>query len=948
MSKKLFVVCLFCTVVAAVFAQLSWTEPLTIEEYENYGFDGKVIYTADSRRILLYSKYENETNHCYMQAYNHDNQALWTSPVALEKELVKYHIFLTDQNEIACFSSSPGIIYYTLNMTKYDLNGVQIGTPNILVMYGYVSDLKLFSDRQGGIYVFGKHGNRTGFQHIFADGSIEHPYSGVNIPGIDWEAGIYDISIRNDGKIMISYAYTTNTGLLVMDSGTNVQFSITFPVSSGDLYYGWCPLRSDDGFYLVVNSGGVYKLYSYNSSGQSLWNQPVLLPDQMVCDKLKCDSQDRLIMTSKRSYQYYVQLYDTNGNVLYGGDGAHLFDLNSDSFVARIMMDGLEGFYLLIQYSSSSHQSNLRFVHIADGSSSWVLPVSNLTGYQGRTTHHAWIDGGMFNIYSLNRIGENSGIFFNRINSYGNQEYDSPGQELMSGSCGVIAYPVIGALGTNRAIAIWAVMTQDTPVRRILKYNLIEPGTGWVYEEDQYLVSVPQDISDLKCFATDEGNALIVWRVGGCGFYAQEVNHYGSQRWPTAKLLLNTTYSNKLNASYLDGSLYMAYTASGQTIRMQRFIDGEPVWETQGVIVASNSLDYPDLTPTLESLKGRAVVWSVTDNDTYPLMAYCNIVDDNGQSLPGFSSSGLSVNNVQDPYLGYRVKGVHLGGDRLWLELSMARSVWITDGHSGGYWSVAFDPVIQAVSDDGQILFPNGGLSTMYSCGSLADETAYYKCWLQPGDKLSIAKYDLSGNMQWVQSPFNELTWILTCGISLQKISQNEFLAYGASLSGSIAKYTYFSFTSDGQITAPPDMIIGQSGSEIQVGLTNTRMGTYFLMYNTSGIYAGVQYRASGAELGTNDEDSPAYSLFSAYPNPFVDELKLELNLDSPRLARLEIFNIRGQRVLDTEYPDLIAGKNQIIWDGKDSQERECANGIYFIRMSDGKNTDIIKILRLR
>lgn len=948
MSKKFFVVWLFCTFVAAVFAQLSWPEPLTIAEYENYGFDGKVITTPDSRRILLYSKYENETNHCYMQAYNQDNQALWTSPVALDGALDANHLFLTDQNHIACFNISPGNPYYNLYVTKYNLNGVQIGTPNVMIMYRYVGNLKLFSDHQGGIHVFGKDGNRTGYQHIYADGSIEHPYSGVNFPLIDWEAAIYNISIRNDGKIMISYADSPNTGLFVMDSSLNVQFSFTFPMSSGDSYYGWCALRSDDGFYMTINSDGLYKLYSYNSSGQSLWNQPVLLPAQMACDKMICDSQDRLIMTTDRSYQYYVQLYDTSGNGLYGVDGVHLFDFNSGDFAAKIMLDGVQGFYLMKQSGTNYEPSDLRYVNTADGSSSWVLPLSNLTGYQGRNTHHAWVDGGMFNLYNYQRMGEISGIYFNRANSSGNLEFASPGQELMSGSCGVIAYPVIGALGTNRAIAIWAVMTQDNPVRRILKYNLIEPGTGWVYEEDRYLLTVPQDIRDLKCFATDEGNALIVWGVGGYGFYAQEVNHYGSQVWPTAKLLVNTTTNNKLYASYHDGSLYLAYTASGPTIRMQRYIDGEPVWETQGVVVASNSLGYPNLTPTLEYLTDRTVVWSVWDNDTHPLMAYYNIVDENGQSLPGFTSSGLFLNAVQEPYHGFRVNGVRRGGDRLWLELSMARSVWIQEGHSGGYWSVAFDPVIQAVSDDGQILLPIGGLSTMFSYGSIADETAYYKCWQQPTNKLKIAKYNLSGNLQWVQSPFSEVNWSFSSGISLQKVSENEFLVYGATFSGSTNQYSYFSFSPDGQITAPPDMIFGQNGYGIQAELTNTRMGTYFLMYNTSGITAKVQYRASGAELGNSDEDSPAYSLISAYPNPFGDDIKLEFSMERPGLARLEIFNIRGQRILYTEYPDLLAGKNQIIWDGRDALKRECANGIYFIRMSNGKNTDLIKILRLR
>ena len=618
-------------------------------------------------------------------------------------------------------------------------------------------------------------------------------------------------------------------------------------------------------------------------------------------------------------------------------------------------MNGADGFYLLKKYSNDFQgQDSLQYINLLSSSSPWELNLGNLETNLNLEPYHAVLEQGVFKIWHYLRTEENSGIVLNAINQTGTQEFPNPGCFLESGACGEISLAVIRPLGQDRALATWAVTIQDNPELKILKYNLIQPGGFWGFNEGQILVSNPQVISDLQCFSTDDGCALVVWGVNRNDFYAQKIDRFGSTLWPQAKHLLSGLQNQRLCASYYENSLYICYyPSSGATIRMQRYLEGEPLWGPDGVIVASNSVGYPDLAPAIQFLNDRTVIWSVTDNDASLRMCYFNSVDQNGQSLPGFSSSGLPVNILPDDYVGFRIHRVSRGGNRLWLELSLAQSVWIPEGHSSGYWGMSYTPVIQAVTDEGQIVFPNGGISSSYSLGSLADETGYYKCSEYYSDHLRIAKYDLAGNLLWQQDPLSEMSWYMDWyygdfGISLQKVSETEILALGATYTDTSSSFTYFSFSPQGQFTIPGDTIIQSSAkTELTCALTNTRMGTYFLMATASGSYAGIQFRASGAELGI-DENSPAHMIVSASPNPFNQDLKLELNLERPGYAKLEIFNLRGQMVLNREYHELEAGRNLIIWDGKDDTKRDCSSGIYFIRLTDGKHTDIIKTVRLK
>lgn len=78
------------------------------------------------------------------------------------------------------------------------------------------------------------------------------------------------------------------------------------------------------------------------------------------------------------------------------------------------------------------------------------------------------------------------------------------------------------------------------------------------------------------------------------------------------------------------------------------------------------------------------------------------------------------------------------------------------------------------------------------------------------------------------------------------------------------------------------------------------------------------------------------YSIENNYPNPFNPETTIKFALPEAQDVRLEIFNIRGQRVRTLVSEGMAAGHHTVIWNGTDQGGRNVASGTYFYRIQAG------------
>ncbi|MBC8526507.1 MAG: right-handed parallel beta-helix repeat-containing protein [Candidatus Cloacimonetes bacterium] len=142
--------------------------------------------------------------------------------------------------------------------------------------------------------------------------------------------------------------------------------------------------------------------------------------------------------------------------------------------------------------------------------------------------------------------------------------------------------------------------------------------------------------------------------------------------------------------------------------------------------------------------------------------------------------------------------------------------------------------------------------------------------------------------------------------------------------------------------TMSPCIDTGDPNSPLDPDSTRADMGAYYFDQNQQGV-----------------EDTPILParclLYQNYPNPFytsatISFLATRLRSASPRQAKIEIYNIKGQFVR-TLYPmtnDQCQMTN-IVWDGKDNNGKPVGSSIYFYRLKMGdKVIDTKKCLLLK
>lgn len=84
------------------------------------------------------------------------------------------------------------------------------------------------------------------------------------------------------------------------------------------------------------------------------------------------------------------------------------------------------------------------------------------------------------------------------------------------------------------------------------------------------------------------------------------------------------------------------------------------------------------------------------------------------------------------------------------------------------------------------------------------------------------------------------------------------------------------------------------------------------------------------------------------YPNPFNPSTFLRLALSEPAYARLEIYDLTGQRVRLLASDWWPAGRHTVPWDGTDDGGTAVASGPYFVHLTTGGAVQVRKVMLVR
>lgn len=80
------------------------------------------------------------------------------------------------------------------------------------------------------------------------------------------------------------------------------------------------------------------------------------------------------------------------------------------------------------------------------------------------------------------------------------------------------------------------------------------------------------------------------------------------------------------------------------------------------------------------------------------------------------------------------------------------------------------------------------------------------------------------------------------------------------------------------------------------------------------------------------------------YPNPFSDETTIEFTLNKEEIVLVEVFDIQGKKV-STLLNESVIGNQRIIWDGRNNKGTKLNTGLYFISVTSGKRSSVLKVL---
>lgn len=128
-----------------------------------------------------------------------------------------------------------------------------------------------------------------------------------------------------------------------------------------------------------------------------------------------------------------------------------------------------------------------------------------------------------------------------------------------------------------------------------------------------------------------------------------------------------------------------------------------------------------------------------------------------------------------------------------------------------------------------------------------------------------------------------------------------------------------------------------------------TTPGTYYYWLEVAEITGSSEtFGPVVQHYNPNTEEPHSPPVMSGFtmihPNPFSSSVLLKFSTPTTSTVGLSIYNIRGQRVREFEFPGVPGAEHALQWDGLDSQGDSCPSGVYWAVLQIGETKHIRKL----
>ncbi|MDP8209104.1 MAG: T9SS type A sorting domain-containing protein [Candidatus Electryonea clarkiae] len=476
----------------------------------------------------------------------------------------------------------------------------------------------------------------------------------------------------------------------------------------------------------------------------------------------------------------------------------------------------------------------------------------------------------------------------------------------------------------------------------------------------------------LRIIEDENGGMIAFWQAysdRSTAVYAQRINDSGNLLWGEASLQI----TSQLDEFGEAGSPYPVMLDDGNILVFHTVMNNETDW-TFDLWVQKVDLDG-----NLGFEDGNGIELIDSEDD-------CKIHDvillEDGSVYVSFSVEGHSN------YSAIYGMAVDVDGELVWDEplllfeseqahLYQIEST-IVDDQIVVVWErydledYRYSLLSQRISLDGEISFDEGGMEINDQdelCGKISvaasDDDAFWLTWVKSVGRyeyqLFTMLYDLDGNPLLDPDTGIAVGEILTHGFPNKVMSDNEggiYLFWQQGNEWNNSDFAYTHLTRDGSIASDE---YGENGVYLTSAF-NQQSELYIAPDGEHGVLtAWTDFRGTMVEehqddvyimrvndltvtngVGKNSsvETPMVWQLDTAYPNPFNPSTTIAFSVPTASKITLTVFDVLGREVTRLVDGKISAGKQSVVWNGRDSRGGQAASGMYFYKL-EGENVNL-------
>ncbi len=109
-----------------------------------------------------------------------------------------------------------------------------------------------------------------------------------------------------------------------------------------------------------------------------------------------------------------------------------------------------------------------------------------------------------------------------------------------------------------------------------------------------------------------------------------------------------------------------------------------------------------------------------------------------------------------------------------------------------------------------------------------------------------------------------------------------------------------------------------------------------------------ISYTMTSALSNDNTTTPMVKTQINNYPNPFNPSTTISFTLANDEQVSLDIYNIKGQKVKSFFNEKMTKGNHQVVWNGKDNNNKDVTSGIYFAKVKGQMTNATRKMLLIK